>query len=928
MKTLINLLVAGLIVGFVPRAFADDRSSVSGIFYVITVNGKVECTADGRIWDLKKGDQVLGRGTKIKTDKDANVTVMFSNQTVMFIDEKTELRIKRFDQEPFTPNNNLGIEPSNSETLINLFEGELVLNTPQLLSGTHLIFETPHAQISVLNVQSGNEKAYIEVNEKQTHVAVIAGKVSVKPRQSDGSYVSLGSPVETNHQAIVKTVLGSDAGSAVQTTSGAEVKSKAETAARGALGELSVGSVDGTVEWSFGGPGAAPKKGDHRSAAGVTVRTGEKSGATFVLANGTSLALAPKTELKIDQFDQTAFSPSTDPAMEPSNSQTHITLRSGQLGISAPMLKVGSHLVFETPHSAISFLNNQPTVGQAFIDVDAKQTHFQLIQGKASVQPRDAEGNWSMSFPTLKGGQQAFIKYTMPAEPEKKPEKGGAAAFNPITSARAASTVVIAPVPIIAEGVNIVSRAGTAEVLRTVGAPEAQLPDRAPVPLEKGAELSPGTIVRTGPDSEIFLKTFEGAIAVIHPNSVVRIDDLGIATAGKAVLHQSARLNLRDGSIDSFIDPRGRNINDYAVVTPDGVATAHGTGFNTTVSPERSLVATTADNVSYHSSTGADYPIQAGAALIGSRDGTAPLPLSLAQAIAGHHELIAAAETAVSGISTVVGDDVGNLATNSAINLIAQAVGAACAGSPTEAVKFIRESIGSTITPNSAVQSNVRGAITAIVIAAVKAVPDQAAQLAAAATDVAPDYAAAIASAAGSAAPDSASTIASSVAQVVIQHAPKSNASAVLTDITNAVSQGIAAAAADSGTKLASNLKTTQSTSIVITDSTGNEGDTVASTVTSSSGSNLSTNFGSNFSNTEGPANQTNNLPSTSLIITQLNGGQMQNIANTLDLTQTAQSTVTFSTATTSNGTTIVTVTPTVSSNLPVNFTTSESVLR
>jgi len=212
MKTTLNLFVLSLLMGLAPRfALGADSGGapviLAGKFYVSSVKGHVECVADGRIFDLKKGDIVLGRGSRIKSLPNSNATLLFSNETTFFVDEKTQFKINKFEQQPFQPNNNLVIEPSNSNTLVTVIVGRIVIGTPQLLSGTSLVFETDHAHVSILNGQPGGEKAFIEVTDKQTHFALITGAASIQVRGADGDFVSIGTRIKTGEQAYVRYTL-------------------------------------------------------------------------------------------------------------------------------------------------------------------------------------------------------------------------------------------------------------------------------------------------------------------------------------------------------------------------------------------------------------------------------------------------------------------------------------------------------------------------------------------------------------------------------------------------------------------------------------------------------------------------------------------------------------------------------------------------
>lgn len=184
-------------------ALTGRQNNLLGKFFVSSVEGEVMCISDGRIFNLKKGDTILARGTVIETKEDANVTLVFSNGTGVYTDENTRFEIEKFDQEFFAPNNNLKVEPSNSSTLVGLSTGRVVISTPRLLSGTTMVYKTTHAAVGIRG-----EKILIEADEKQTHVAMIAGNATVNVRNPDGTFVSIGKRLTTGQEAFVKYTVG------------------------------------------------------------------------------------------------------------------------------------------------------------------------------------------------------------------------------------------------------------------------------------------------------------------------------------------------------------------------------------------------------------------------------------------------------------------------------------------------------------------------------------------------------------------------------------------------------------------------------------------------------------------------------------------------------------------------------------------------
>ncbi len=201
--TFFTLVLVLFSVSSAHAALTGRQNNLLGKFFVSSVEGEVMCVSDGRIFNLRKGDTILARGTVIETKENANVTLVFSNGTGVYTDEKTRFEIEKFDQEFFAPNNNLKVEPSNSSTLVGLSTGRVVISTPRLLSGTTMVYKTTHAAVGIRG-----EKILIEADEKQTHVAMIAGNATVNVRNPDGTFVSIGKRLTTGQEAFVKYTVG------------------------------------------------------------------------------------------------------------------------------------------------------------------------------------------------------------------------------------------------------------------------------------------------------------------------------------------------------------------------------------------------------------------------------------------------------------------------------------------------------------------------------------------------------------------------------------------------------------------------------------------------------------------------------------------------------------------------------------------------
>ena len=562
MKAFTRVLCLGLIVSLFSSgafgALTRNRQNLLGKFYASNVKGSVTVISDGRIEELKKGQTILARGTVIDTGKDATATLVFSNGTGVFVDANTRFTVKIFEQEFFAPNNNLRVEPSNSNTLVLLDHGRVVISTPRLLSGTTMVYETDLASINIRG-----EKVMIETSDKQTHVAMIAGNASVNPRGPDGNFVSIGRRLQTGNEAFVKFTLGGTVEDAAQVVKAEEGK---------AAGGVAMGTATGT-----GNPGA----------------------------------------------------------------------------------------------------------------------------------PRQAA---------------------------------------PISAAA-------------------VTQATEATVLRLNGLARTRLPGGTEdVQLAEGAKLPKGATIITEDAAELYLQPFPGVIATIRSRSTVSIERLSLTVDDGIVKKQTALLNLTAGSVISTVDPAKRDINDYGVRTPKGIAYARGTSFTVSVEDEGFSVATTADTVSFTLPSGDSYAIKAGNITITPAGGEPQPPVTIGQALATNPALTGIIQAAVTTVANVVQNNIGALPSDSATNLLTKVLSVATSALPAQASAFASQAVTAVTAPGASTNADAAVAAAAVTGAIVSANPTDAAQIAAAAVTAAPKETNAIAAAAAHAAPDKAESVASSIA--------------------------------------------------------------------------------------------------------------------------------------------------------------------
>ena len=424
------------------------------------------------------------------------------------MNEKSELKFDKFDQEPFAPNNNLDVEPSNSQTIVLMRAGQMDIDTPQLLSGTTLVFETPHGAIGIQNNQSGGQQASLEVTLKNTHVQMVRGLASVREKGPDGDFVNLGYDLKTGEQAIGQADLGADPTLAVASFD--EIKAAAGVPAA-ERGKFAVTQAVGAIEYTANGKTVALHKGDSVSGTGAMLKTGAGAKATLVFSNQTSLALAENSELTVDEFRQQPSIEASTQGVETSQSESRFRLTAGRVDVDAPQLAITSSLVFETIHSSISIPDGQAGGAKATLTLTDKNTQCQMIIGQAEIKQRGLDGTFVNTGTIAKAGELAVVK--------------------PVLAAGATETSIIAidvdAAPVAPPGSVATTTTGDATILRVLGSAKFTLPgETAAAAVTMDTHLPVGSSIETTSGAEVYVQPYPGAIAVLRPNSRMIVEKL------------------------------------------------------------------------------------------------------------------------------------------------------------------------------------------------------------------------------------------------------------------------------------------------------------------------------------------------------------------------------------------------------------------
>lgn len=199
------LLAACMILPATANAQNKRKNPTSKVF-VADVAGEAQIDIGESIQDLTKKSVYNAQGTIIevkKAEKEEDKgkifsTAVYSNGTGAFYDEGTKVEMKRFAQEPFTPNRtDMDVEPSISQTQAFLSRGTVGLCNSKQVAGSNMTYSTPQGSVNIRG-----KKVVIEANDNETKISMIEGDSTVRAGTSEmGGHV-----LKTGEQAIIRRV--------------------------------------------------------------------------------------------------------------------------------------------------------------------------------------------------------------------------------------------------------------------------------------------------------------------------------------------------------------------------------------------------------------------------------------------------------------------------------------------------------------------------------------------------------------------------------------------------------------------------------------------------------------------------------------------------------------------------------------------------
>ena len=189
-------------------AEAKKKANPASKVYISDVSGEASIDTGDSLEELGRRSVYTAQGTTIETKKPADETdrskyfstMVYSNGTGAFFDADTQVEVKRFMQEPFTPNrSDVDVEPSISQTQAFVSRGTVGLCTSKLVAGSNMNYQTPLGSVNIRG-----KKIVIEAGPDVTKISMLEGDSTVRSGTSDVG----GHTVHAGEQAIIKRGVG------------------------------------------------------------------------------------------------------------------------------------------------------------------------------------------------------------------------------------------------------------------------------------------------------------------------------------------------------------------------------------------------------------------------------------------------------------------------------------------------------------------------------------------------------------------------------------------------------------------------------------------------------------------------------------------------------------------------------------------------
>lgn len=200
----VSLLLVALLVPATATAQQGKRKNPASKVYVADVSGEALIDTGETIEDVSKRSVYTAQGTVIETKRPQSEadrskyysTMVYSNGTGAFFDADTRVELRRFQQEPFTPNrSDIEVEPSISQTQAFVPRGTIGLCTSKLVAGSSMTYQTPLGSVNIRG-----RKIVIEAQADVTKISMLEGDSTVRGGPQDLG----GHTLRAGEQALIR----------------------------------------------------------------------------------------------------------------------------------------------------------------------------------------------------------------------------------------------------------------------------------------------------------------------------------------------------------------------------------------------------------------------------------------------------------------------------------------------------------------------------------------------------------------------------------------------------------------------------------------------------------------------------------------------------------------------------------------------------
>lgn len=182
----------------------DKKKNPTSKVFVADVAGDAQIDIGDSIQDLAKKSVYNAQGTIVevkKAEKEEDKgkvfsTAVYSNGTGAYFDQNTRVEMKRFVQEPFTPNRvDMDVEPSISQTQAFVARGAVGLCNSKQVAGSSMNYATALGSVNIRG-----KKVVIEATDDETKISMLEGDSTVRGGDTDLG----GQVVKSGQQAIIR----------------------------------------------------------------------------------------------------------------------------------------------------------------------------------------------------------------------------------------------------------------------------------------------------------------------------------------------------------------------------------------------------------------------------------------------------------------------------------------------------------------------------------------------------------------------------------------------------------------------------------------------------------------------------------------------------------------------------------------------------